>query len=83
MATIVKPGFRLEMTTDRHAVLSGAKVIASVDASFFEGTPVAGTELSLFSDSVDGETKVSTDADGHASGAGHRAPGRRPRTSGA
>ena len=68
VATIVKPGFRVEMTTDRHAVLSGARVIASIDAAFFEGTPVAGTELSLSSDSVEGETKVSTDADGHASG---------------
>ena len=41
---------------------------ASVEASFFEGTPVAGTELSLFSDDVTGDRKATTDADGHASG---------------
>ena len=67
VATIVKPGYQLEMTTDRHAMVSDAKVIASVDASFFEGTPVVGTELSLSSDTVPGSTKVSTDAGGHAS----------------
>jgi len=69
VATIVKPGYRLEMTTDSHAVITGAKVTASVEASFFEGTPVAGTELSWSTDSVDGGPKASTDADGHASGA--------------
>ena len=68
VATIVKPAYRLEMTADRHAVLNGARVTASVDASFFEGTPVAGTELTLFTDSGTGDTKVRTDADGHASG---------------
>ncbi|HEY5435157.1 MAG TPA: Ig-like domain-containing protein [Candidatus Limnocylindrales bacterium] len=68
VATIVKPAYRIEMSTDRHAVLNGASVTASVDATFFEGTPVAGTELSLSPGSAGGETKVSTDADGHASG---------------
>ncbi|MDP2349679.1 MAG: Ig-like domain-containing protein, partial [Chloroflexota bacterium] len=68
VATIVKPAYRLEMTTDRHALLSGDRVTASVAASFFEGTPVVGTELSLFSDSETGDTKAATDADGHASG---------------
>ena len=68
VATIVKPAFGLEMTTDRHAIVSGDKVTASVDALFFEGTPVAGMGLSLFSDTDTGETKATTDANGHASG---------------
>ena len=68
VATIVKPAYRLEMTTVRHALLSGDKVVASVDASFFEGTPVAGRELSLSSDSATGKTKATTDGDGHAAG---------------
>ncbi|MCJ7710050.1 MAG: hypothetical protein MUQ32_04385, partial [Chloroflexi bacterium] len=72
VATIAKPAFQMEMTTDRHAVVSGDKVAASVQARFFEGTPVAGMELTLFS-SGDGEggsgnAKVRTDAMGDASG---------------
>jgi alpha-2-macroglobulin len=68
VATIVKPAYQLSVTTDRHAVISGQSVTASVDASFFEGTPVAGTGLSLSSDSVEATTSATTDTLGHASG---------------
>ncbi|MCJ7711021.1 MAG: hypothetical protein MUQ32_09360, partial [Chloroflexi bacterium] len=68
VATIVKPAYALELALDRHALLSGDKVIASLDASFFEGTPVGGTEVSLFSESVEGDRKLTTDGDGKASG---------------
>jgi hypothetical protein len=68
VATIVKPAFRLGLTTDRHAVVNGAAVTGSVDAAFFDGTPVAGTELSLALSDTAPTAKASTDAAGHASG---------------
>ena len=68
VATIVKPAYRIEMTTDRHAVIDGDSVVASVEASFFEGTPVAGTEVGLSSGAVNSHRAVTTDADGKASG---------------
>ena len=68
VATIVKPAFELEMTTDRHAVVSGDKVTASVHAAFFEGTPVAGMELSLSNGEGENDTRAKTDALGDASG---------------
>jgi len=68
VATIVKPAYQLTVTTDRHALISGQAVTATVDAAFFEGTPVAGTQLSLFSDTYVGAYTATTDALGRASG---------------
>ncbi len=44
---LVKPAYSIQVSIDKHAIISGAPVKASVHAAFFEGTPVAGTELTL------------------------------------
>ena len=63
--TIVKPAYRLAVTTDRHAVILGESLTEPSSASFFEGTPVAGTELHPWAAATGGA------ADGP-----HRRPGR-------
>jgi hypothetical protein len=62
VATIVKPAWRMELDTDRHAVIAGSKVTAEVVARFFEGTPVAGTRISLYSEADDESLAIRTDA---------------------
>jgi hypothetical protein len=74
VGSIVKPAWELSVETDRHAVISGQSVEASLQASFFEGTPVAGAEIRLGGESEgdeeDGGARppivVRTDADGAA-----------------
>ena len=65
---IVKPEWLMTLTPDHHAVVSGTSVTASVHATFFEGTPVAGTELKLDLNSATAPA-VRTDVDGNATGA--------------
>ncbi|HEX7473858.1 MAG TPA: Ig-like domain-containing protein [Candidatus Limnocylindrales bacterium] len=65
---IHKPAYRLTVTTDRHVVVAGDRVNATVTASFFDGQPVPGTPLAIQAD-TDEETvldTVSTDRDGQA-----------------
>lgn len=44
---IVKPGYTLEVTPDKRAVVAGEQVTATVHAAFFEGTPVAAVDLRI------------------------------------
>ena len=67
---IRKPAYALTLATDRHAIIVGGTVTATVAAAFFEGTPVAGAEVGL---SVNGndtgpDAVVMTDTQGSASG---------------
>ncbi len=73
--TIVKPAWQLAVSTDRHAVILGQPVQASVAATFFEGTPVAGTEVRMWVSSEDEDDEsesatatVTTGAAGTATG---------------
>ncbi len=66
---IVKPAWQLDVTTDKGAVLDGSPVKATTVATFFEGTPVAGVELSVTSEDLDNEGEsagptVTTGSDG-------------------
>jgi hypothetical protein len=69
---IAKPAWRLELTADRRAVISGARVKAMVRADFYDGTPVAVADIELdsyvYDDVFDGgdETRLQTDAFGRA-----------------
>jgi hypothetical protein len=45
VGTIVKPLYRIAVTTDRHVVASGDAVEVTVTATFFEGQPVPGLRL--------------------------------------
>lgn len=66
---IVKPAWQMQLTTDRRAVIAPATVRATVRASFYEGTPVAGVPIDLYADGDDGvytdfEERVVTDGFG-------------------
>ena len=72
--TIRKPAFTLAVSTNRHAILTGSGVTATVHAAFFEGTPVAGSAIRLIEGSYgEGEenkvlARVTTSTNGDASG---------------
>ena len=72
---IVKPGYTLVVTPDKRAVIAGEPVKATVNAAFFEGTPVAGVDLGIGfpNDGSDGSVPSPLDArtglDGIASAA--------------
>ncbi len=63
VGSIVKPAWGLSVETGRHAVISGQSVEMSLQAAFSEGTPVAGAEI-----------RVSTESDGDEEDGGARAP---------
>jgi hypothetical protein len=65
---IRKPAYRLTMTTNRHVVLAGDRVTATVAAAFFEGQPVPGTPLAIRADTNPDAIldTVSTDVSGKA-----------------
>ena len=63
VGTITKPAYRLAITSDRAAVVAGDKLTFSVHGSFFEGTPVAGTSLTITRENGP-DTNVATNADG-------------------
>ncbi|MGD8485905.1 MAG: alpha-2-macroglobulin family protein, partial [Chloroflexota bacterium] len=46
---IVKPAYRLDVSTNRRAYLAGDSVRVAVAATFFDGTPVPGAPLSIHS----------------------------------
>ena len=64
---IVKPAYRLTVVTDKPAVLAGAPVKVSADATFYEGTPVAGTGLAFRAENTEKSANATTDALGRAS----------------
>ena len=70
VGSIVKPAWRMDVTTDKRAVLTGASVNATIRASFFEGTPVAGVDLRVGSDQEEDDSQpwitARTGADGVA-----------------
>ena len=47
VGSIQKPVYTLSVTTDHHAVLNGASVLATVGAHFFDATPVGGVDLEV------------------------------------
>ena len=55
---IVKPGYTLEVDPDKRAVVAGQSVTATVHATFFEGTPVAGVGLGIGFPNVESDGKV-------------------------
>ena len=61
---IAKPAYQLAVTTGHRVYIAGDRIKITVDASFFEGTPVAGVPLR-----IDGyvERNVKTDLNGTAS----------------
>ena len=65
---IRKPAYRLAMTTDRHVVVAGDRVTATVAAAFFDGQPVPGTPLAIRADTSYDTIldTISTDASGKA-----------------
>lgn len=68
VAIIRKPAYTLSVTTDRHAIITGQRVKASVAAAFFDGTPVAGVGLTVGNADSGGVVRTSTNASGQASG---------------
>ena len=67
VAPITKPAWSITMTTAKHAVIAGARLLITVSARFFEGTPVAGTAMDVAVSSDDQGTahgRVTTGADG-------------------
>ena len=60
---ILKPGYRLELTTGRRVYIEGDRVRVTARATFFEGSPVPNLPIEL-SGVVDGQ--VLTDATGTA-----------------
>jgi hypothetical protein len=61
---IRKPAYQLEVTTARHVYVAGEELQATVQARFFEGTPVPGVGLSI---EAFGELTGRTDATGRES----------------
>ncbi len=47
VGTIAKPAYRLELETGHRVYVEGDRIKATVRATFFEGTPVAGVRLHL------------------------------------
>lgn len=66
VTVIHKPEYQLEVTLDHRAVILGTTVQATASASFFDGTPVPGRELSLSDDSDDDQRFGPTGSDGQA-----------------
>jgi alpha-2-macroglobulin len=62
---IVKPSYRFEVQTERHAYLDGDPVAVTVQATFYDGTAVPSLELNVKTTGVPGTT-ITTDADGVA-----------------
>ncbi|MBI4730154.1 MAG: Ig-like domain-containing protein [Acidobacteria bacterium] len=63
VADFVKPAYKIDVTSSKKAVFEGDPVRFDIRASFFDGTPVPGTRLSV---SGAGGGSVVTDADGRA-----------------
>jgi alpha-2-macroglobulin len=61
---IVKPAYRLDLSTNRRAFLAGENVRVSVAATFFDGTAVPGTPVVI--SSVGQQRAATTNATGRA-----------------
>lgn len=72
VGTIRKPAYALTVTVAKHAVISGTRLDTTVDAAFFEGTPVAGATFSIGASNQGDDTAtmndVTTDTSGRATG---------------
>ena len=67
VGTIRKPAYALTVTTNRHAAIVGTPVVATTDAAFFDGTPVAGVDLKAgFDLGESGGTAGRTDGSGRS-----------------
>lgn len=74
---IVKPAYRVDVQTDRHAYMAGDSILVSTTTTFYDGTPVPGLDLDF---SIGGDSGASgpqahatTDALGRATVALHAA----------
>ena len=63
---IVKPAYRLEVSTDLHAFLDGDPLAITIRATFFDGTAVPGVALRVRASEGGGRVTVTTDAQGVA-----------------
>ncbi|HEX2754177.1 MAG TPA: Ig-like domain-containing protein, partial [Candidatus Limnocylindrales bacterium] len=64
---IAKPAYQLDVTTGRRVYIAGDRVKVTVDARFFEGTPVPGVPLRIDGFATDGTFgNATTDALGTA-----------------
>lgn len=65
VTVIAKPAWQLSLDTTPHAVIGNATVALQAQAAFFDGTPVAGTPVSI----TDGDAtrNIRTNASGRAS----------------
>ena len=61
---ILKPAYRLDVETGHRAYVVGERIKATIQANFFEGTPVPGVPLRVSWRGADG--KVTTDPSGAA-----------------
>lgn len=70
VGTIRKPAYAVTVTTAKHAVISGTRLTTTVDAAFFEGTPVAGATFGIGTGYDDSESTnaITTDTSGRATG---------------
>jgi len=59
---IVKPGYTLEVVPSKRAIVVGQPVTATVQASFFEGTPVASVDLGIGFPSEETDGQVASPA---------------------
>ena len=62
VAEIRKPAYQIEVVTDRGATVAGEPVSITGRATFFDGTPMVGLDLTV--DAFAGTRTVTTDADG-------------------
>ena len=53
VTVIRKPTYQLSITPDRHAVISGTVVAATLEARFFDGLPVPSLPLRVYQNSTD------------------------------
>ena len=64
----VKPPYKIKVSADKKAAFADDEVTFSAEASFFEGTPVSGLDISYKTDGyeliTDGNRQGKTDADG-------------------
>ena len=70
---IAKPAWKLTLDVPKRAVLTGSSVTVNAEAAFFEGTPVAGSDLRFSADNEDDSEgtagtpiRSTTDAGGRA-----------------
>ena len=58
-----KPAYRFTMKSDKIAVFAGEQIQWDIQAGYFEGTPVAGLEVKVRYDGIDGKVVTSGEGD--------------------